>query len=66
MSRYSAVENFRPALRTQEYALGTFQSPLRDLFDGACQPRTTSWAKISRPCGTQLEMIVLVQAKAFI
>ena len=30
------------------------QSSLRDFSNGACQPRTASWAKLSRPYGDRV------------
>jgi hypothetical protein len=51
-----------PQLRTPDPRIMSwviFQSSLRDFSDGICQPRTASWAKFSRPCGTDCKFPVL-------
>ena len=36
----------------KDFVLGDFQPSLRDWIVARFSPRTASWAKLSRPCGT--------------
>jgi len=55
--KYSSIEDSRPAPESRTTSRQPFQSSPFDklragsagLFHGACQPRTVSWAKFSRP-----------------
>jgi len=46
---------------TQDYILGYFQPSLRDCSWPLFLPRTTSWAILSRPCGTGLTSLMSTQ-----
>jgi hypothetical protein len=58
-SDFYYLPNKLPEPKTMSWV--TFQSSLRDFSDGACRPRTPSWAKFSRPCGTECKFPVFTQ-----